>query len=107
MATYTDMDLICQTMVAFGQGARDMRISHKACRAVLARYQPWIEKKAIRDMWEKEAVQILERIKALGRLAADCATKKGRTAIQDDDVEESIPVMERASATMLCEAEQG
>jgi histone H3/H4 len=105
MAKYTDTDLICQTMVAFGQGAHDMRISHMACRAVLARYQPWIGEKKIKEMWEKEAVQILERIKALGRLAAAIATKKGRTAIQADDVEEAIPTMEKGSSTTLCVAD--
>ncbi len=99
---YTPQDLIAQTMVAFGQGTGYMRVSHEATRALLARYETWIEQKGLLRTWETDAVQILERIRAIGRLAALRATQDGRTAINAVDVRNAVPTIETSSATEVC-----
>lgn len=102
MAQYTSRDLVAQTMVAFGQGTGYMRVSHDATRALLDRYEPWIKEKRLIATWQTDAVQILERIRAIGRLAASSAANEGRTAIHAKDVFNAVPAVEKASATEVC-----
>jgi hypothetical protein len=72
--------ILGQMLVAFGQGTGTVRLSQGACMAFRDRYWPWIDG-GIVVLWDTAAVQVLERVRAIGRLLAVRAGIEGRTAI--------------------------
>ena len=98
---YTRDGIMAQIWVAFGQGTGFTRVSQEACVHLHEMYYD-----AIRDelvaAWEEEAVQVLERIRAIGRLAASKAIDSGATAISVADVRASAQAVHRSSDTPWC-----
>jgi hypothetical protein len=54
------------------------------------------------DIWEQEAVQALERIRALGRMVATQTHLAGLTVISAEQVKIAAPQVELNSDTILC-----
>lgn len=106
MADYRKADILGQVQIAFGQGTGAVRVSHGAAREVRTHYGQLFERsrKAILKAWKDEAVQVLERVRTTGRLAAALTTDQGKTAIEARQVREAARRVERASATIFCEA---
>ncbi len=98
---YTQNGIMAQIYVAFGQGTGAMRVSQDVCAALHERYYPSIDPALVRD-WESLAVQVLERIRALGRLMAINAGAAGKTALAGSDLESAARMVERQSGTPLC-----
>jgi hypothetical protein len=98
---YTQNGIMAQIYVAFGQGTGGVRVSQDVCTALHARYYDRIDPAAIQG-WGTEGVQVLERIRALGRLMAINAGLAGRTNLVAGDVESAAQVVERQSGTPLC-----
>lgn len=98
----TKANILSQVLVAFGQGTGPIRVSRKAARALTNRYRPMITREVI-EQWDEEGGQALERIRAIGRLAAQTMTQKARSAINADDVIDSARAVERASGTGFCD----
>jgi hypothetical protein len=92
-----------QVFVAFGQGTGPMRVAQGACRDLRERYTPRIDE-ALLARWEDEAVQVLERIRAIGRTAAAEAALAGRTAISTQDLRTAVVRVETQSGTPICPA---
>ena len=90
-----------QVFVAFGQGTGSMRVAQGACRDLRERYTPRIDE-ALLARWEDEAVQVLERIRAIGRTAAAEAALAGRTAISSQELRTAAVRVETQSLTFLC-----
>lgn len=92
---------MAQIWVAFGQGTGFTRVAQEACLQLHTLYYDAIEEELIRR-WDEEATQVLERIRAVGKLAASKAIDAGATAITVDDVLASAEVVHRTSSTTWC-----
>lgn len=98
---YTRDGIMAQMFVAFGQGTGAVRVSQDVCTALRDRYYGHIDDAVVRD-WETLAVQVLERIRALGRLMAINAGAAGKTHLAGADVESAARRVEAQSFTPLC-----
>jgi len=94
-------DALGQMYVAFGHGAGSMRVSREAVRALRGRYRGILEREAEKH-WEQEAVEVLERLRAVGRLAAQKAAERGDTIIRVDDFTRAAQSVEVTSQTEYC-----
>jgi hypothetical protein len=90
-----------QVCAAFGQGTGPLRVSRQAVAALRERYEPLVTPDVLRQ-WEGLAVQVLERMRAIGRLAAHHTTRRAQTVIGDEDLLRAARTVEAASATPLC-----
>lgn len=98
---YTVEGIMSQIHLAFGQGTGAVRVSQDACRALHDRYLPRIDAEVL-ARWETEAVQVLERIRAIGRLAVNRISSEGRIEVAAADLTEAARRVELTSDTVLC-----
>ena len=91
---------MAQIWVAFGQGTGPTRTSQKAVLALRERYYGLIEQRL--PEWGENAVQVLERIRTIGKVSALKATERGSTVISEEDVNAAIMAVERESDTSWC-----
>jgi hypothetical protein len=98
---YTQDGILAQILVAFGQGTGPVRVSQEACQPFRERYVPRIDGTVL-AMWRTEAVQVLERIRAIGRSAALQTSLAGGTAISRQAVVGAMKSVETVSRTVLC-----
>lgn len=103
---YSKEGILAQVAAAFGQGTGAVRIAQSAILALTQRYEPQVDEKLL-EVWEHEGVQVLERIRAMGRLASELSTREGGTAIQPEHVMEACRTVERASGTLFCPRDAG
>ncbi|MEM9598110.1 MAG: hypothetical protein AAGD06_27860 [Acidobacteriota bacterium] len=100
--TYTQQDVVSQSLVAFGQGTHFMRVSSRACRVLVAVMENLVLTRRIHENWGTEAVQILERVRLIGRVAASLAVKDARTVVEEADVRFAVPRVQIVSKTDRC-----
>jgi hypothetical protein len=105
--SYTQLGIMAQIWVAFGQGAGMTRVSQKSVMALHGRYFDHIEKSGIQDVWGEHAMQVLERLRAIGRVAAHKAMERGDTTISEEDVNTAMDAVERESDTDFCPPKAG
>jgi hypothetical protein len=98
---YTRDSILAQILVAFGQGTGSVRVSQEACQPFYERYAPRIDA-GVLAVWRTEGVQVLERIRAIGRTAALQASLAGGTAISRETVAGAMQAVEAVSRTVLC-----
>jgi hypothetical protein len=98
---YTQDGIMAQIYVAFGQGTGAVRVSQDVCTALHARYHSHIDAALVKD-WETQGVQVLERIRAIGRLMAINAGLAGKTNLVGADVDSAARTVERQSGTPFC-----
>jgi hypothetical protein len=99
---YTQEGIMAQIWVAFGQGSGAIRVSQEAAMELRRWYFDAITPQVIDEKWETDAVQVLDRIRAIGSLAALKATSVGATAISPQHVYESAFAVQDSSGTPLC-----
>jgi hypothetical protein len=99
---YTQEGIMAQIWIAFGQGAGAIRVSQDAAMELHRWYFNAITPEIVNEDWETEAVQILDRIRAIGSLAALKATSVGATAISPEIVYESASAVQDTSDTEFC-----
>lgn len=99
---YTLADVINQSMVAFGQGTDYLRVNHRACRRLAALMTDTNNRHRLNEVWQDQAVQILERVRMIGRVAAAFATEEARTFINEDDVQRATLKVSLASKSGTC-----
>lgn len=92
---------MAQVYVAFGQGTGYLRVTQEAALTLHALYCNAISEDLI-EKWDGEAVQILERIRAIGRLSAQIAIGQGSTKILPKDVKQAAIVVQAESDTERC-----
>ena len=100
--TYTQQDVIHQCLVAFGQGTNFMRVSSRACREFVRLMQISESQHAMHRTWGTDAVQLLERVRAIGRLAAALAVDQGTTVIEAEVVQRGFRKVRLVSKTGWC-----
>lgn len=98
---YTKDGIMAQIWVAFGQGTGPIRVSQQAAWELHVLYYDAIDEKAIQQ-WEAQGTQVLERIRAIGRLAALKAIQAAEPAITAEQVRTSALLVEVRSDTVLC-----
>jgi histone H3/H4 len=96
---YLPEDVIYQSLIAFGQATDYLRVNRDAAHAIVNLMKEAIEQQRVQLRWETEAVQILERLRAIGRSAALLAIQDGRTVIGAADVENATSRVILASKT--------
>ncbi len=101
---YTQDGIMAQIMVAFGQGTGATRVSQEAALQLRTIYHGAITEE-LTGLWGTEAVQVLERVRAIGKLAAHRATATGATAITVDDVRTSATAVQAVSCSPFCPPE--
>jgi histone H3/H4 len=99
---YTQEGIMAQVWIAFGQGAGAIRVSHDAAMELRRWYYDAITPEVINEKWQTDAVQALDRIRAIGRLAALRAAGAGSTVIKPEDVYASASKVQAVSCTPLC-----
>jgi hypothetical protein len=102
LMAYTQEGIMAQIWIAFGQGAGAIRVSQDAAMELRRWYFDAITPEIINESWETEAVQVLDRIRAIGSLAALKATTAGATAISSLIVYESASAVQDTSDTDFC-----
>jgi hypothetical protein len=93
--------ILAQVYQAFGQGTGFVRVSRKAVAALGRRYRVLITDAVSRD-WDHQGAQVLERIRAIGRMAAQLTISRGATAIGPEECVQAAVAVEKASATPIC-----
>ena len=99
---YTQEGIMAQIWIAFGQGAGAIRVTQDAAMELRRWYFDAITTQVVDVEWETSAVQVLDRIRAIGSLAALKATSVGATAIVQQDVYDSAAIVQDTSGTPLC-----
>jgi hypothetical protein len=102
---YTQEGIMAQIWIAFGQGAGTIRVSQEAALELHRWYYDAITPEVINERWKTDAVQALDRVRAIGRLAALKAAGAGSTVIKPQDVYESASKVQATSLTPLCPPE--
>jgi histone H3/H4 len=102
---YTQEGIMAQIWIAFGQGAGAIRVSQEAALELQRWYYDAITPEIINERWQTDAVQALDRIRAIGRLAALKAAGAGSTVIKPRDVYDSASTVQKMSLTPLCPPE--
>jgi methionyl-tRNA formyltransferase len=99
---YTQEGIMAQIWIAFGQGAGAIRVTQDAAMELRRWYFDAITPQVVDVEWETSAIQVLDRIRAIGSLAAMKATSVGSTAIVPQDVYDSAVAVQESSGTPLC-----
>ncbi len=102
---YTQEGIMAQIWIAFGQGAGAIRVSQEAAMELQRWYHDAITPEIVNQRWKTDAVQVLDRIRAIGRLAALKAAGAGSTVIKPEDVYDSASTVQQMSLTPLCPPE--
>jgi hypothetical protein len=92
---------MAQVYVAFGQGAGAVRVSQEAALELHRWYYNAITEDVVTN-WGSWALQVLDRIRAIGSLAALKATELGSPTITVTQVYESALQVQVQSDTPIC-----
>jgi hypothetical protein len=103
---YTREGILAQVFTAFGQGTGAVRVAHDACLALRERYEPFLDD-ALLAAWSREGVQVLERIRAIGRAAATRTSLRGGVAITRAEALAAMESVESLSDTAICNSLRG
>ncbi|MEM1179298.1 MAG: hypothetical protein AAGM22_13190 [Acidobacteriota bacterium] len=104
---YNRQDVINQALVAFGQGTNFMRVQAKALRVFVHSANLTIDSRDLVERWGKVAVQVLERVRTMGRVAAAFAIEDARTYINDEDVLIAMRKVKLGSKSDYCDNNEG
>lgn len=98
---YTQDGIMAQVYVAFGQGTGAVRVSQEAALELHRWYYNAITPIVIND-WGTAALQVLDRIRAIGSLAALKAIQQGSPTVTVAQVYESAEQVQVLSDTPYC-----
>ncbi|MEA2599463.1 MAG: hypothetical protein QOF89_455 [Acidobacteriota bacterium] len=84
---------MAQIWIAFGQGAGAIKVSPEAALELRRWYFDAITPRITHEDWEAQAVQVLDRMRAIGSLAASKAASSGASAITPREVNESASAL--------------
>ena len=98
---YTQDGIMAQVYVAFGQGTGAVRVSQEAALELHRWYYNAITPAVVTE-WETTAVQVLDRIRAIGSLAALKAVQEGSPTVTVTQVFESAEQVQVTSVTPIC-----
>ena len=100
--TYTKQDVINQSLVAFGQGTNFMRVSSLACREFVRLMLVTANEHDLHEDWGEIAVQLLERVRSIGRVTQAWAIEDGDTVIREANIRRAFRKVGLTSKTDKC-----
>ena len=92
--------VMAQVYTAFGQGTGEIRVSRDACAELARQIEPHMEK--MLESWDTQAVQVLERVRAIGRGVRQASVARFDTVARAADVLAVAPRVKEVSKTDLC-----
>ena len=95
-------EILYKCLIAFGQGTDYLRIGTHASNYFAHTIKAVIEDQEMAPSWERDAVQFLERMRMVGRVAAARAVEKARTFINKEDVRIAVNRVGLVSKTTYC-----
>jgi hypothetical protein len=98
---YTKEGIMAQLWVAFGQGTGAIRVSQNAALELHRWYFDAITAEVVEN-WGTYALQVLDRIRAIGRLAALKAIHLGSPTVTATMVYEAALTVQERSDTPIC-----
>ncbi|MES1244199.1 MAG: hypothetical protein ABUT39_21520 [Acidobacteriota bacterium] len=98
---YTKEGIMAQVWIAFGQGTGALRVSQNAALELHRWYFDAITPEVV-ETWGAVALQVLDRIRAIGSLAALKAIEKGAPTITVLMVYEAAQTVQLRSDTPIC-----
>lgn len=98
----TQEGIMAQIYVAFGQGTGAIRVSQEAALELHRWYFNAITPEIINQHWASQASAILDRIRAIGTLAALKATLDGSPTVRVQDVYSAALQVQAKSDTDFC-----
>ena len=104
--TATALAIETQTLVVFGQGTESLRVSRSAVMTFRNCMNRRITPELI-ETWDQIAVQLLERVRTIGRVAGQLALAEGDTCIFRDHVLTAFDRVARRSKTPMCDPGHG
>jgi hypothetical protein len=93
-------EMLGQVLVVFGQGTGVIRIPRTTVAAIRDRYLAMKDRALL--VWEKEAAEALDRVRIVGRLAAQNAVARGSNEVSVDDFVAAARTVEPESRTIIC-----
>lgn len=98
---YTKEGVMAQVWIAFGQGTGAIRVSQDAALELRRWYYDAITD-AVVESWGEWSLQVLDRIRAIGSLAALKAIQSGSPTINVLMVYEAALTVQEMSDTPIC-----
>jgi|SRR5215210_1634633 len=98
---YTKDGIMAQVYVAFGQGTGTIRVSQEAALEMHRWYYNAITDEVVQN-WGSTALQVLDRIRAIGSLAALQAIQQGSPTITVIQVYAAAEQVQLRSDTPIC-----
>lgn len=98
---YTKEGIMAQVWIAFGQGTGAIRISQDAALELHRWYWDAITDEVVEN-WGLWSLQVLDRIRAIGSLAALKAVQQGSPTIKALIVHEAAVIVQNMSDTPIC-----
>ena len=99
---YSREDIVYKSLIVFGQGTGCMRLSTEASNHAAARLYTLLQNRDVLRYWHRDAVQFLERVRTIGKVARLRALGEARTYIDREDVEVAVRRVSAASKTAAC-----
>lgn len=99
--SYTRDGIMAQIWIAFGQGTGALRVSQDAALELRRWYYEAITDEIV-ESWESWALQVLDRIRAIGSLSALSAIQQGSPTISATMVHQAAVQVQLQSDTPLC-----
>ena len=100
-STYSEVEQILgQFFVAFGQGTGCVRVARETVAAIRNHYVDMIQEYS--PSWEEDAVQVLERVRTVGRLAALNSLEQGSSTISPEHFKDATGKIQSRSRTRWC-----
>jgi len=93
-------EMLGQVLIVFGQGTGAIRIPRKTVAAIRSRYIA-MKDRAL-PVWDTEAVEALDRVRIVGRLAAQRAVGRGANEVSAEDFLAAAGTVEPESRTSIC-----
>jgi hypothetical protein len=89
-----------QILIAFGQGTGAIRVPRGTVRTMRAYFRRFAEKAVPR--WGVDGSEVLERVRLMGRLAAQIAVGRGSHELGSDDFTKAADSVRMTSQTDIC-----
>lgn len=98
---YTKDGIMAQLWVSFGQGTGAIRVSQNAALELRRWYYDAITDEVVAN-WGAWSLQVLDRIRAIGSLAALKAIQNGSPTVSAMMVHEAAVIVQQRSDTPIC-----
>lgn len=94
--------ILGQMLVAFGAGVGFMRVHQDTVAAFRRTHLGIVRNIVSHHAWDADAVDVLEKVRAVGRLAASLAVERGDVGVTEGDLNDAFASVTRFAPTRWC-----